>query len=291
MRLAKLLALLVMAACTPLAGSPGDAPPTTAAPLAVGGCPVTAPVTNEKPRNTNTAAFSNAWYVSPDRRLWASAGSRRWEGGNKVLWERPGSRVEITGKLLIGGGRKSAGVPTITDGRGYESLDYEASGLTFPTPGCWEVEARAEGSILTFVTLVYPREYASANRSCIDLKHTFGNSDAVLTASVMEVAPALPEFALTRLAAKTIYKAPAGGLGTLELYVDLAEQPVPHRGDGYVLFLARENEVPWQIVCPFRTLAQIDGAGAVTLTSLRYGSSILPADVPTLDRELRALAR
>jgi hypothetical protein len=44
------------------------------------------------------------------------------------------------------------------------------------------------------------------------------------------------------------------------------------------------------MVCPFRTLATIDG-GAVRLTALHFGSSILPADTRELDQALRALAK
>ena len=64
--------------------------------------------------------------------------------------------VSISGKLLDGDA-KAAGAPTITGPQGYEGMDYQASGVTFPAPGCWEVEARAESSVLDFVVYVYPR--------------------------------------------------------------------------------------------------------------------------------------
>ena len=160
-RLVPLLAL-VLTVCTPLAdsaGGPSSSPlPSTASPVAAsaGSCPATAPVTDERPKNTNTASFSRGWYVSPDRLLWASASGPFYVGSNKVLWERPGSVVTISGKLL-GGDAKTAGAPTITGPEGYESFDYQASGVTFPAPGCWEVEARAESSVLDFIVYVYPR--------------------------------------------------------------------------------------------------------------------------------------
>ena len=93
--------------------------------------------------------------MSADRLLWASASGPFLVGGNKVLWERPGSSVEISGKLL--GGDEAAGAPTISGPQGYEGSDYQASGVTFPAPGCWEVEARAASSVLDFVVYVYPR--------------------------------------------------------------------------------------------------------------------------------------
>jgi hypothetical protein len=150
-----LLATALLAACTPLAGSP--AAPTPAASAArPADCPVTTPVTDERPRNSNTASFGRGWYVSADRLLWASASGPFYVGENKVLWERPGSIVRVSGKLLDGDA-KAAGVPTITGPEGYESLDYQASGVTFPASGCWEVEARAASSVLDFIVYVYPR--------------------------------------------------------------------------------------------------------------------------------------
>jgi len=113
-------------------------------------------VSDERPKNQNTASFSRIWYVSADRLLWASASVPFYVGSNKVLWERPGSIVSISGKLLDGDA-KAAGVPTITGPQGYEGVDYQASGVTFPAPGCWEVEARAASSVLDFVVYVYPR--------------------------------------------------------------------------------------------------------------------------------------
>lgn len=155
------LLMLVPTVCTPLAGSAGGPPPasspsaTLAAAAGPAACPATAPVIDEHPRNPNTASFSRGWYMSADRLLWASASGPFYVGGNKVLWERPGSVVAISGKLLDGD-PKAAGAPTITGPQGYEGSDYQASGLTFPAAGCWEVEARAGSSALDFIVYVYP---------------------------------------------------------------------------------------------------------------------------------------
>ena len=122
--------ILTLAACGPLGGSPASPSATSrtaSAPSGPAGCPVTAPVTDERPKNSNTASFSRGWYVSADRLLWASASWPFYVGENKVLWERPGSVVSITGKLLDGDAT-AAGVPTITGPQGYEGRDYQASG-------------------------------------------------------------------------------------------------------------------------------------------------------------------
>jgi hypothetical protein len=157
-RLVPLLAL-VLTVCTPLAdsaGGPSPMAPASRASGVAGPCPVTAPLTDEHPKNPNTASFGRGWYVSADRLLWASASGPFYVGSNKVLWERPGSVVAISGKLLDGDA-KAAGAPTISGPQGYEGLDYQASGVTFPAAGCWEVEARAVSTVLDFVVYVYPR--------------------------------------------------------------------------------------------------------------------------------------
>lgn len=298
---------LTLAACEPFGNSSpsptaaGSVPVATTVPPPVSAaafrqCPLTKPVTDEHPKNTNTAAFSRAWYVSPDRRLWASAGDRWWSGrsgngsGNKVLWERPGPVVSISGKLLLGDA-KAAGVPTITGPGGYETADYQASSVTFPVPGCWEVEARAGGSVLNFVTFIYPRAYSAADRGCLDLKGTFDNSDAVLQASAVGVDEDLSGYAAVRLSPKIVYKAPVGFAGYVDLHLDLDEVAIPRSGDGYVLFLARDSEGGWQILCPSRTLATVDGAGTIQIVALRPGQRLLANDVRDLDRELRAFAQ
>ena len=156
------LLTVVLAVCTPLADSAGGPPPAASASRASyfvdrpARCLVTTPVTDEHPKNPNTASFSRGWFMSPDHLLWASAGVPLFVGENKVLWERPGSTVQISGKLLDGDA-KAAGAPTISGPQGYEGSDNQASGVTFPAPGCWEVEARAASSVLDFVVYVYPR--------------------------------------------------------------------------------------------------------------------------------------
>jgi hypothetical protein len=284
---------------SPTAAVSGPVATTVAPPISAAAfrqCPTAKPVTDEHPKNTNTAAFSRAWYVSPDRRLWASADGRWWSGqsengsGNKVLWERPGPMVSISGKLLLGDA-KAAGVPTITGPGGYETADYQASSVTFPVPGCWEVEARAEGSVLNFVTFIYPRAYSAADRGCLDLKGTFDNSDAVLQASAVAIDEDLPGYASLRLSPKIVYKAPVGFAGYVDLHIDLDEVATPRSGDGYVLFLARDSEGGWQIVCPVRTLATVDGAGNIQLVALRPGQRLLANDVRDLDRDLRAITK
>ncbi len=67
-------------------------------------------------------------------------------------WRGDGVRgkLSITGRRLDGGAAAlRASVP-----EGYGETGFQASGLIFAGPGCWEVTARAGGASLTFVTLV-----------------------------------------------------------------------------------------------------------------------------------------
>jgi len=86
------------------------------------------------------------WYRSPDGRIWVAADDLpAFAGGtHKVLWLKPvGSRLEVVGRRLDGDAPPlRADLP-----EGYPG-DFQASGIGFPTPGCWEVEARADGSVL-----------------------------------------------------------------------------------------------------------------------------------------------
>ena len=135
------LLTLVLTVCTPLAdsaGGPSSYPsPSPASPVVAGpgACPATAPVTDERPKNINTASFGRGWYVSPDRLLWASASGPFYVGSNKVLWERPGSVVTISGKLQ-GGDAKTAGAPTITGEATRLSSESSEISTTCGLPNC-----------------------------------------------------------------------------------------------------------------------------------------------------------
>lgn len=297
------LATLLLAACTSVGGLPASPPPalplaaaraTPPPATAVSGCPVSTPVTDERPRNPNTASFSRTWFVSPDRLLWASAPPRFYQGSNKVLWERPGSIVSISGKLL-GGDAKAAGVPTITGPEGYESFDYQASGLTLPASGCWEVEARAGSSVLSFVTLVYPAGYSGAGRRCEDLADIYAQSDAVVLATSAAERPdeSFPGFTWYMLSVSRTWKGPISIGGTFDLLSDTAAEPRITPTTRFVLFLAHDQGRPWRIICPFRSVA-IDTADRRLLRPSDHQASmpiITDTDFASLDVRLEALAR
>ena len=133
---------------------------TTVALPSGGTCPVTPAITAPEP----TPASGNAaigmhrdplgngpWYRSPDGRIWATAsGFVRRPGGNKVVWIKPlGAQLQVSGRRLDGAAPPlGVSLPCCYPG------DYQASGVDFPTSGCWEIEAQADSTIFRFVVAV-----------------------------------------------------------------------------------------------------------------------------------------
>jgi hypothetical protein len=122
-------------------------------------CPVSEPVWILPPDDSavqNEPAYGY-YYVNEDRSIWASAW---WEGQEenylipgediKTGWFRPaGVTLEITGQRLDGEAPAlEAHVPCCYPTR------FQATGLYFPTEGCWEVTAKASESELKFVVWV-----------------------------------------------------------------------------------------------------------------------------------------
>ncbi len=127
-----------------------------------GACPVTEAVWIEPPEDAAVSGapeFGN-YYVNDDRSIWASAWwvdqdeiyLKAGDEGIKLGWFRPaGVELEISGQRLDGGSPPlEAHAPCCYPTR------FQASGLVFPTEGCWEITARAGDSILSFVVEVEP---------------------------------------------------------------------------------------------------------------------------------------
>jgi hypothetical protein len=134
----------------------------TACAAAGNSCPVTEPVwilAPDDPAVDNPPAYGY-YFVNEDQSIWASA----WwtdaeeyqlsasEDGIKVGWFRPaGAELVITGQRLDEEAPLlESHVPCCYPTR------FQATGLYFPTEGCWEITAEAENSVLSFVVLVEP---------------------------------------------------------------------------------------------------------------------------------------
>ena len=125
-------------------------------------CPVTKPAWLKPPEDTavmNPPEFGY-YFVSADRSILASAWwfeneaypLRAGKEGNKIGWFRPaGADLEITGRRLDG-----KAPPLEAHASCCYPTRFQASGVYFPTEGCWEVTARAAGSLLKFVVKVQP---------------------------------------------------------------------------------------------------------------------------------------
>jgi hypothetical protein len=152
---------------TVVAAAATTEPPRTAPPKAVSRadaarCPVTKP--GKGPPDVSPDAFFG-WEASyGNGKLWVGA---LWEGGviaadssfidehgavsMKFGWWR-----KTEGKLRITGHRVDAAAPPARGDApdGYGPTGFQASGVTFPTEGCWEITGDVGTASLTFTTFV-----------------------------------------------------------------------------------------------------------------------------------------
>jgi hypothetical protein len=163
-----LLLGLALAACAPVTptGSPTSiAMPTITADASisnVASCPVThpigaAPSGQERPFASSALAFGNAqlWVAPLQDDGVIRADSRSIESDGSISTKFGWWRIK-PGTLTISGRRLDAPAPPlradVPDGYGTEG--FQASGVFFPTEGCWEVTGAVGDSALTFVTFV-----------------------------------------------------------------------------------------------------------------------------------------
>lgn len=144
-------ALLILLVGCSLAKPAAQTSPT----YITGACPLT-PAVNEMP-DGSLAGFNDWWFKGDG--LWASTDKRfTWTaapGGVKVGWWRaePGRTLKVIGHRLNGPSAPLvAAIPS-----GY-LRNFQASSLTFPTSGCWKVEAWAGTGALTFVVQIAPAD-------------------------------------------------------------------------------------------------------------------------------------
>lgn len=124
-------------------------------------CPLTDPAWIKPP---DDAAVQDPpefgyYFVNDDRSIWASAWwtdqedspLRASEDGIKMGWFRPAGAV-----LEVNGQRLDAQAPPLeADIPCCYPTRFQATGLYFPTEGCWEVKAKAAESELSFVVRVF----------------------------------------------------------------------------------------------------------------------------------------
>ena len=133
--------------------APGAAT-TPATPLS---CPVTVPNESTPPgersspyHHGNGVLWTSLW---PNGDIFITQNLFDPDGGlgMKFPWWRG-----VQGQLTIEGRRLDTPAPPLTADvpDGYGHTGFQASGLIFPTDGCWEITGRVDGASLTFVVRV-----------------------------------------------------------------------------------------------------------------------------------------
>jgi hypothetical protein len=79
-------------------------------------------------------------------------GSISWKYG---WWRKAAGYLTITGRRL------DAPAPPLTSDvpSGYGNIGFQASGVTFPSEGCWQVTGKTAHTSLTFITLVVTKAH------------------------------------------------------------------------------------------------------------------------------------
>lgn len=129
------------------------------------GCPVTLPRPWTPPAGVSQGALFGSDYAHGNGKLWvgglwpagvieAGPGFVNQDGsvGTKFGWWR-----NVRGHLQITGQRMDLMAPPLRASvpAGYGVTGFQASGVIFPTEGCWRVTAKAGPATLTFVTFVH----------------------------------------------------------------------------------------------------------------------------------------
>jgi hypothetical protein len=85
--------------------------------------------------------------IEVDERFVGADGSIGWKFG---WWRITSGDLKISGRRLDASPAPlTASIPT-----GYGAFGFQATGVTFPAVGCWEITGTVGSSSLTFVTLV-----------------------------------------------------------------------------------------------------------------------------------------
>ncbi len=152
-----LLLCIILSGCTAI-GTIDKSISTPTLPQTV--CPVTKPEWVKPPEDSAVEGTPDYgyYYVNEDRSIWASAWwtgqeeeyLRANEEGLKVGWFRPaGATLEIEGQRI-----DAQAPPLDAHAPCCYPTRFQATGLVFPTEGCWQVNARATNSELSFIIQV-----------------------------------------------------------------------------------------------------------------------------------------
>jgi hypothetical protein len=112
-------------------------------------CPVSKTISAEPAKDPNADRFGfGPWYVNAGRTIWVRGAFQASGVGNKTMWIRPAGT-----ELVVEGQRLDAPAPPLRVRIPCcYPTGFQVTGMYFPTPGCWEVNARSGASDLRFVT-------------------------------------------------------------------------------------------------------------------------------------------
>jgi hypothetical protein len=186
-----LLGTAIMTGCTggPAAPHPGASHPGASRAMpplpqpvtraAAGHCPKTIPghyphgalAAGAFPTKPATAVIvdpGSGTFVFGNGRLWVTldvqgvlvASGDMVNPDGSISWKFPWWRM-VAGYLTITGGRLGAPAPPLksTVPSGYGDIGFQASGVTFPGEGCWQVTGKTAHTSLTFVTFVITKAH------------------------------------------------------------------------------------------------------------------------------------
>ena len=253
-------------------------------------CPVTTPITITPPDSKYRSPLpSGAYYASADEMILVP--SEEWgQGSGKIPWIKPlGSRLTVQGRRLDG-----EAAPLWADISSGYSGDFQSSIIIIPTAGCWEIEARANASMLRFILYITPRQQPETAPSCAGIDDVV-RLDRIVVVGHIERRVLDPSGrwawqsvrVIRNLYPYSLYRESAGVGVVLTVLQDGAREPLLAAGDDYVLVLHGD---PPQIVCPQRTVAAVDNEQEpARVELLSPGTSFWSGEtVPEIEAQIRA---
>ena len=264
-----LLLLLALAGCAVAPGSLPAAKPGSGEGVGVNAgaradqsenCPVSAPTIATPPDSQYRSLLpTGAYFVSKDRGIWTAMDA--WGlGSRKVGWIKPeGSTMVVQGRRLDGDA-----APLWSDiSEGYVG-DFQSSRVIIPSAGCWEIEARANDSLLRFVFYVPQRSEIGGASSCDNIGEIVRLDRLVITGRVESSTVdasgrwAWQSVRVTRnLYPYSWYREHASVGRMITLLQDTAQESPRAEGAEYLLVL-HSDPWPWQVTCPQQTEATVD---------------------------------
>lgn len=238
------------------------APPSTSP------CPVTRPpdppLTPPPSVGSTQIPAGQFWYGNDA--LWLTLPMDGVMWSSKVMWWRA-----LPGTLTIAGRRLDGPAPPLeADLRSdYGTDGFRASGINFPTPGCWEVVGSVANRDLRFVVMVYPRIYWASGGGCEFLKDAVSESDAIIVGKVEGTTPDRPGFAWQTVRVQRVWKGSVAMGERFDVLQSTGTEMQLQYDHTYLLFLQSSAGYPWRITCPARSLGEVNGEQVANLTQNR----------------------